>query len=298
MRVVNTTMPEQRPLGRTGASIAALAFGAMHIADPAQDDAAAGRLLNEVLDLGINVIDTARSYGESETRIGRHIAHRRSEFLLSTKVGYGVEGVPDWTYDCILGGVERALKLMRTDVLDIVHFHSCPLETLQRGEVIDALKKAQADGKVRFAAYSGENEALQFAMDCGAFQVLQTSISICDQANLASRLPQAAAAGLGVLAKRPLASNVWRYAERPGDFAEGHYWDRWKAMGIDPQGLDWNELALRFAAFQPGVSAALVGTSKIENLRRNLAVLARGPLPQAQQEALRAAFKSEWPGII
>ena len=47
-------------------------------------------------------------------RIGRHLAHRRQEFVLSTKVGYGVEGVPDWTYDCIVQGVERALRLMRT----------------------------------------------------------------------------------------------------------------------------------------------------------------------------------------
>ncbi|HEY1089554.1 MAG TPA: aldo/keto reductase [Burkholderiaceae bacterium] len=287
-----------RELGNTGVQVSVLAFGAMHIADPAQDEAAAGRLLNEVLDLGINVIDTARSYGESEARIGRHIAHRRSEFLLSTKVGYGVDGVPDWTYDCIVGGVERALKLMRTEMLDIVHFHSCPIETLQRGEVIEALLQCQREGKLRFAAYSGENEALQFAMECGAFQVLQTSISICDQANLSSRLPQAAALGQGVLAKRPLASNVWRHSERPGDFAEGHYWDRWQAMQIDPQGLEWNELALRFAAFQPGVSAALVGTSKASNLRRNLGALAKGPLPQALQDALRGAFRQEWPGII
>jgi aryl-alcohol dehydrogenase-like predicted oxidoreductase len=289
---------EMRALGHTGQQVSALAFGAMHIADPAFDEAAAGRLLNEVLDLGVNLIDTARSYGESEARIGRHLAHRRGEFLLSTKVGYGVDGVPDWTFDCIVGGVERALKLMRTEVLDIAHFHSCPLETLQRGEVIDALLKCQKDGKVRFAAYSGENEALQYAIDCGAFQVLQTSVSICDQANLAARLPQAQDKGLGVLAKRPLASNVWRYAERPGDFAEGHYWDRWKAMGIDPQGLDWIELSLRFAAFQPGVSAALVGSSRIGNLQSILTMLAQGPLPQTQRRAIEAAFRPEWPGII
>ena len=284
--------------GRTGQRVSRLSFGAMHISDERTSEDEAARLLNEVLDLGINLIDTARSYGLSEERIGRHLAHRRSEFLLSTKVGYGVDGVPDWTFDCILGGVERALKLMRTDMLDVVHFHSCPLETLQRGEIIEALQKAQAQGKVRFAAYSGENEALQFALDSGAFQVVQTSISACDQANLPARLPQAAAAGIGVLAKRPLASNVWRYGERPGDFAEGHYWDRWKAMNIDPRGLDWNALSLRFAAFLPGVSSVLVGTSKGANLRRNLEALAQGPLPEDLQRELVTAYRPEWPGII
>ena len=289
---------DMKDLGRTGQRVSLLGFGAMHINDERTSEDEAARLLNEVLDLGITVIDTARSYGLSEARIGRHLAHRRGEFLLSTKVGYGVDGVPDWTFDCILGGVERALKLMRTDVLDIVHFHSCPLETLQRGEIIDALKKAQAQGKVRFAAYSGENEALQFALDSGAFQVVQTSLSICDQANLPKQLPQAARAGIGVLAKRPLASNVWRYGERPGDFAEGHYWDRWKAMAIDPRGIDWNELSIRFTAFHPGVSSVLVGTSKSENLRRNLQALARGPLPGDLREAIEKAYRPEWVGII
>jgi len=289
---------ETRELGRTGQRVSLLGFGAMHINDERTSEDEAGRLLNEVLDLGINLVDTARSYGLSEARIGRHLAHRRGDFLLSTKVGYGVDGVPDWTHDCILGGVERALQLMRTDVLDIAHFHSCPLEVLQRGEIIEALKKAQAQGKVRFAAYSGENEALQYALDCGAFQVVQTSISVCDQANLPKRLPQAAEQGIGVLAKRPLASNVWRYGERPGDFAEGHYWDRWKAMAIDPQGLDWNTLSLRFAAFQPGVSSVLVGTSKGANLARNLQALAQGPLPDALRSAVETAYRPEWPGII
>ncbi len=289
---------EMRALGRSGLQVSVLGFGAMHINDERVSEADAGRLLNEALDLGITLIDTARSYGLSEERIGRHLAHRRSEFLLSTKVGYGVDGVPDWSYDCIVGGVERALRLMRTDLLDIVHFHSCPLELLQRGEIIEALARLQREGKVRLAAYSGENEALDFALDCGAFQVLQASLSLCDQGILDTRLPRAAERGLALLAKRPLASNVWRHAERPGDFAEGQYWERWKAMGIAPQGLGWNELALRFAAYQPGVSAVLVGTAKPANLRRNIEALGRGPLPADTVARLRQAFDPGWAGVI
>jgi aryl-alcohol dehydrogenase-like predicted oxidoreductase len=287
-----------RPLGRTGLQTSLLGFGAMHINDERTSEEEAGRLLNEVLDLGITLIDTARSYGLSEERIGRHLAQRRGEFLLSTKVGYGVDGVPDWTYDCIVGGVERALRVMKTEVLDIVHFHSCPLELLQRGAIIEALTRLQREGKVRLAAYSGENEALDFAIDCGAFQVLQASVSICDQGILEARLPRAAEQGLALLAKRPLASNVWRYEQRPDDFAEGHYWDRWKAQGIDPQGLDWNELALRFAAYQPGVSSVLVGTAKSANLRRNIEALARGALPTEVVARLRQGFDPALAGVI
>src|SRR5512147_854288 len=129
---------QQRAFGNTGLVVPVLGFGAMQLGDPAFDDAEAGRQLNAVLDAGLTLIDTARAYGLSEERIGRHLAQRRSEFVLSTKVGYGVPGVPDWTHECILRGVDAARDRMRVDVIDIVHLHSCGLETLRAGEVTDA----------------------------------------------------------------------------------------------------------------------------------------------------------------
>ena len=288
------------PLGHTGLRVSALGFGAMHINDARTTELEAGALLNHVLDQGINLVDTARGYGLSEARIGRHIAHRRQEFVLSTKVGYGVEGVPDWTYDCIVQGVERALKLMKTDWLDIVHLHSCPLHTLQQGDVTRALNDCRAAGKLRVAAYSGDNAEIDFAIESGAFGSLQTSVSLCDQAHLQHRAARADHAGIGVIAKRPLAGAVWRFAERPADFAEGQYWDRFQAMGLPGQ-EDWADTALRFAAFHTGAASAIVGTAKPQNLRRNLGAIARGPLPPALATAIRDAFShrgSDWPGLI
>ena len=63
----------------------------MAVGSDALSEADAGRLLNAALDAGISLIDTARSYGLAEERIGRHLANRRDEYVLSTKVGYGVE---------------------------------------------------------------------------------------------------------------------------------------------------------------------------------------------------------------
>lgn len=287
-------------LGHTGLQVSALGFGAMHIHDERTSEAEAGTLLNHVLDQGITLIDTARGYGLSEERIGRHLAHRRAEFVLSTKVGYGVDGVPDWTYDCIVQGVERALRVMRTDWLDIVHLHSCPLPVLQQGDVIRALQDCRAAGKLRVAAYSGDNAEIDFAIDAGAFGSLQTSISLCDQAHLKARAARADHAGIGVIAKRPLAGAVWRFTDRPADFAEGHYWDRFKAMGI-PSAEDWADVALRFAAFHTGAASAIVGTAKPAHLRRNLDAIARGPLPPELVVSIRAAFDRHgdaWPGLI
>ena len=288
------------PLGNNGLKVSALGFGAMHINDERTSEAEAGALLNHVLDQGINLIDTARGYGLSEERIGRHIAHRRSEFVLSTKVGYGVEGVPDWTYDCIVQGVERALRLMKTDRLDVVHLHSCPLHVLEQGDVTRALNDCRASGKLRVAAYSGDNAEIDHAIASGAFGSLQTSVSLCDQAHLQHRAARADHAGIGVIAKRPLAGAVWRFAQRPSDFAEGHYWDRFQALGLQTQ-EDWADVALRFVAFHTGVSSAIVGTAKAVNLRRNLATIERGALPAALAATLRDAFThqgADWPGLI
>ena len=173
-----------RPLGRTGLEVSEVGFGAMHF-DGLTDEAAVGALLNGALDLGITLIDTARGYGRSEARIGQHLAHRRREFVLSTKFGYGVDGVPDWTYPCIVQGVERALRLMRTEVIDIGHLHSCPLPVLQRGEVTAALDDCVKAGKLRVAAYSGENAELACAIADVRFGSVQCSLSLVDRANAA-----------------------------------------------------------------------------------------------------------------
>jgi aryl-alcohol dehydrogenase-like predicted oxidoreductase len=292
---------KKRSLGQTGLQVSVLGFGAMHINDERTSEIEAGQLLNQVLDAGINLIDTARGYGLSEERIGRHIAHRRSEYVLSTKVGYGIPGFDDWTYDCIVAGVEAACQRMRTDVIDIVHLHSCPLHVLQQGDVVRALEDCQASGKLRVAAYSGDNAELRWAIDSGHFGSVQASISMVDQFNLAQHLPQAQARQIGVIAKRPLAGAVWRFSERPGDYAEGQYWDRFRAMGMDPQGLEWGDLALRFSAFAPGVASAIVGTNKPENLQRNLDIVNRGTLDTSTESLIMQTFAARadnWNSII
>ncbi|MBL0386852.1 aldo/keto reductase [Tumebacillus sp. ITR2] len=292
---------EQRAFGNTGLTVSALGFGAGHIGRDEMTEREAEQVLNTVLELGITLIDTARGYGHSEERIGRHLAHRRQEFVLSTKVGYGVEGFEDWTGPTITAGVERALKTLQTDYLDIVHLHSCPLEVLQRGDVVEALVRAKEAGKIRVAAYSGENEALQYAIETGAFGSLQFSVNLCDQRVIDAGLQLAQENGLGVIAKRPLANAPWRFAERPvGEYAE-EYWVRLQQMNLTPGDLSWDEFALRFTAYLPGVHTCIAGTSRLDNLKRNADILAQGPLPEAVMAHVRETFKAndqEWVGQI
>jgi aryl-alcohol dehydrogenase-like predicted oxidoreductase len=293
------TIP-QRAYGSTGLRVSLLGLGAGQIGDGQVDEAHVGKLLNEVLDLGITLIDTARGYGLSEERIGRHIAHRRKEFVLSTKVGYGIDGVPDWTYNCIVAGVDRALKLMKTDRLDIAHLHSCPQDTLERGEVIDALDRCVTDGKIRFAAYSGDNEPLVWALASGRFRGLMCSVNVFDQRAIDRVVMPAGKRGIGLIAKRPIGNAPWLHANQPtGQYCE-QYWLRMKAMGLD-FGADWSEIALRFTAFTDGVTCCIVGGKNVDHIHSNIASIARGPLATDVVDKIRAAFAQhdrDWTGQV
>jgi aryl-alcohol dehydrogenase-like predicted oxidoreductase len=295
-------MREPRPFGATGLRVPPLGFGAGLVGDGAFDDAEAGRLLNGALDLGLTFVDTAPGYGLSEARIGRHLSHRRSEFVVSTKLGYAVPGVPDWTGESVARGVDLALSRLRTDILDVAHLHSCPLDTLLRGDVVEALLAAVRAGKVRVAAYSGENEALSWAVSSDAFGSVQASVNVCDQRSLSGALALAASRGLGVVAKRPLANTPWNpEAAHPDDAAAAAYRDRWAALRLDDLGLDPAELAIRFAALAPGVSTAIVGSRRLKHLAQIQAFAAKGPLPaetRAEIETRFAGVGLDWPGMI
>ncbi len=290
----------QRSYGNTGLRVSRLGLGAGQVGDGRLEEAHVERLLNEVLDLGITLIDTARGYGLSEERIGKYIAHRRAEYVLSTKIGYGVEGVPDWTNQCVVAGVDRALGLLRTDHLDIVHLHSCPIETLERGEVIDALDRCVRDGKVRIAAYSGDNEPLEWALASGRFRGLMCSVNVFDQRAMDRVVAPAGQRGIGVIAKRPIGNAPWIHAERPGGNYCEQYWLRMKAMGLD-FGADWADVALRFTAYADGVASCIVGGKDLDHIRANAMSVARGPLAPGVVTAIRRAFADHddgWTGQV
>jgi len=291
--------PPDRPFGKTGLNVPNLGYGAAAAGHPDLPEAEAGALLNGALDAGATLIDTARSYGLSEERIGRHISHRRAEFVLSTKVGYGVPDIPDWTGRAVEGGIDLALRKLKTGVIDIVHLHSCPVEVLQSGEVVETLARAREAGKLRVAAYSGDGRGLEWAVDSGRFGGIQTSVNLCDLASEENgTVGRAAGRGIGVLAKRPLANAPWaRSAPPPDDAAAAEYFHRWSRLAYDLGGLDAAEAALRFAAYAPGVAAAIVGTRSLARLRTHLAAVARGPLPEALNRSLLARWRDRGRGL-
>jgi aryl-alcohol dehydrogenase-like predicted oxidoreductase len=287
---------EQRRFGGTGLVVSAIGLGAGQIGERDVSEEQAAEVLHTALDLGVTLIDTAHGYGSSEERIGRHLAGRRGEFVLSTKGGAGVEGHADWSPGALQASIDLSLRRTRSERIDVFHLHSCPVAVLERGDLQEVLDAAVTAGTVGVAAYSGDNAPLALAAASGRFGSIETSVSIADQWNLRNvvgRNPE-----LGVIAKRPIANAPWRFAERPvGNYAE-LYWERLRALDYDPGDLAWPELALRFTAYAPGVDSAIVGTAKVENLRANLALAERGPLPASVLQHLDERWRlvgADWP---
>lgn len=287
---------ERRALGRTGLQVSVLGFGGAELGfDSGVTDERAAAVLHPAIDAGLNVIDTASAYLGSEQLLGRALQGRREQVLLFSKCG-ATDGFSraDWSEIGIRSQVEQSLRALKTDHLDLLQLHSCSLEVLERGEAIAALEALRREGKTRFIGYSGDGPKAQWAVKSGRFDTLQTSINVADQQVLDDTLPLAAAAGLGVIAKRPVANVAWKSgAQPPENRYHRPYWERLRKLDYEfthrplPEAV---ELALRFTVFQPGVSTAIVGTSSPGRWAQNAAAVARGALAAEVTAGLRARW--------
>jgi len=283
---------EKRRLGKTDMDVSVLGFGGSEIGYERASAETVTKLLNSALDAGLNVIDTAECYYNSEELIGQAVGNRRKEFYLFTKCGHphGMESSANWSKDSILESVTRSLQRLKTDRLDLLQLHSCSEAELRKGEVIDALQAARDKGYTRYIGYSGDSRAAHFAVESGAFDTLQTSINIADQEAIDLALPLARDKQLGVIAKRPIANAAWKTGHRPIDSYHHEYWERLCKLNHDFLRGDVNKrisVALRFTLSVPGVHTAIVGTKKPERWSENARLLEAGPLSDHEFQAIR-----------
>ena len=297
---------EQRRLGRTDMVASVLGFGGSEIGYQQVSARAVERLLGGALDAGLNVIDTAECYDESESLIGRAVGSRRYQFHLFTKCGHGQGwGRADWRPPALLASIERSLKRLATDHVDLVQLHSCSLEHLRKGDAIAALERARERGFTRYVGYSGDGEAARYAVECGRFDTLQTSVSIADQESIERTLPLAIERHMGVIAKRPLANVAWSYEKKPSEPYYQTYWSRLRKLDypfLKSASDTAVGTALRFTLSVPGVHTAIVGTTKPERWQANAALLRDGALPSAEFERIRARWREvaapSWNGQV
>jgi len=315
-----TLATERRTFGRTDLDVSPLGFGGAPIGVLDSGHKQTTAVLNLLLDQGANLIDTAACYYGSEEGIGNAVAGRRDEFVLVSKCGHTVEKDDprtNFSSEVIRESIDRSLTRLQTDRLDVILIHSCSLDVLKEGSAIDAVVEARDAGKVRHVGYSGDNEAAAWACVHPEIAVLQTSISICDQANIESALPLAIRNNVGVMAKRPIANAAWKTQsqqyERYYNYAKPYH-ERFEAMGLTHEMLGefdfdlsrregdlWAEVALRFTLSIEGVHVAIVGTTQREHVLSNLEYASRGRLAEELVEAIRKKFRTandgSWKGL-
>lgn len=298
---------ETTDFGKTGLEITRLGLGLAEISRQERSKvvAEADRVLNAALDGGINFLDTAACYGRTEEIIGATVAHRRDEYILATKCGHttddGDRGIPwteheSWTGPAVSESIDRSLRRLQTDHLDIVQLHSCDVDVLEHGEVIDALVQARDAGKTRFIGYSGDNSAARWAVESGLFDTLQTSFNLVEQHARTKGLFEAAKAqGMGVIIKRPVANGAWGKAHSPYAYAD-EYFRRaqiMERMGPLPRAPENSILlALGFVLAQPEVDTIIVGTHNPAHLSSNIEMVTRQlPISAETVDALHRRFE-------
>lgn len=298
---------ERRILGKTGLEVSRLGVGLSEISDLTLPEIkTVSQILNTALDEGINFLDTSACYGNSEELIGRAVGHRRDEYVLASKCGHvaGDYIGEDWSRNTLEDSINRSLRRTRSEYIDVLQLHSCPLELLQRGEVIDVVQQAKQAGKTRFIGYSGDNEAAEWAVESGLFDTVQTSFNLVDQRARTRLFAQAKAKGIGIIAKRPIANAAWGASESPSSYAS-QYFARAQAMqsGAPIPDAPANRilLALGFVFAHPEIDTIIVGTRNPSHMEANINwVEHKLPIAQEAVIALQQRFEevgSEWPQL-
>jgi len=281
---------EKRQLGQTDLYVTALGYGAMELRN--MEEQASVRLLNEVLDSGINTIDTSPDYRLSETFIGKAIAHRRDEFYLATKCGCNVDERGNsqdpshiWSRERLQANIEQSLRLLKTDRIDVWQLHGIRPGWLAGGkhdEVIQTMQELKQQGKVRAIGISFRNggpgddmypagygfEGIGEFMTWGVFDVMQAVYGSLTRKNEIA-IAKAADLGIGIIVR----GVVKRYFPNYGELFEQ------AGLGeLCEVGERANSFLIRFAMTHPGVGTMIVGTSNPDHLAENVAAATKGKL--------------------
>ena len=304
-------------LGRTGLTVSKLGYGAMELrgpggrrSSPAIDDATAGAILNQVVDSGINWVDTSPDYGVSEELIGRHLSPRRDEFFLASKCGCAVSvdgsavgfGEHNFSRPNVRAGVEQGLRRMKTDHLDLVQFHASPSRgTLEENDSVAELLALQDEGKVRFIGMSGTLPNIEGQIEMGVFDAFQIPYSAIEREH-EEVISQAAAAGAGTIIRGGVARGVPVAGEEAIDRLPEGFRDVFRARRerFDKaeledllDGMSTMEFMLRFTISHPDMGMTIVGTANPDHLAANLAAAAKGPLPADQYEEAKRRLSAQ-----
>lgn len=275
-------------LGRTSLEVTQLGFGAMELRGPKVwdgqevSDEESDRILNAVLEAGINFIDTSVDYGLSEERIGRYISSRRSEYYLGSKCGCDPQDKGDhietphvWTSENLFRNIHGSLERMKTDHVDLLQLHNPSPTDVRSGKLVEALREIQSQGMTRFVGISTTEPDLHEFLEMDVFDTFQIPYS-CLEPRHDEAITQVGQAGAGVIIRGGIGQGGPDSKKQTQKNV-----DLWKQAKLDDlcEGMKASELILRYTLSHPYCHTTIVGTRNPAHLLDNLAAAAQGPLP-------------------
>lgn len=316
---------QQRTLGRDGLTVPEIGLGCWQLGGGWSndwDDGIAQQTLQAAVDAGVRFIDTADVYGDgaSERSIGRFLAtHEDAGLTVATKLGRAGIYPDGYTRASLRDATERSLDRLGVDTLDLTQLHCVPTEVLRQGHVFDWLREQQQDGLIR--RWGASVESVEEGMLCLAqpdIASLQVIFNLFRQKPAEELLPRAAAQGVGVIVRLPLASGLLGgKITRATTFRDDDHrnFNRDGAMfnvgetfaGLElergiaateqvaplvPAGMTMAQLALRWILDHPAVSCVIPGASRPEQVRANVDAAALAPLPAALHGALAGVYRA------
>ena len=298
-----------RKLGNTGLTASEVSLGTAEIgldygfkgspqyARPSVQDSI--RLIRRAVDRGINWLDTARAYGNSEEVIGQALKDASPRPRIASKVIFDnpvgdmdSASLRQWVF----GSIESSLRALRVDVIDLLYIHNATEKLLRQTAIRDSLEEARGQGKIRLAGATcyGEEDALAVLKD-PLFQVLQVPFSLLNQTMSGRVFPEAARKGVGVFVRSVflrgvLTPQIEFLPERLAPLREQAA-RILQVLGPEVDGLA--EAAVRFCLSLPEISSVLMGLKSEAELESNVSGLSRGPLPEAVMPALAGLSLSD-----
>ncbi|MFF7203591.1 aldo/keto reductase [Streptomyces sp. NPDC008141] len=318
------TLMEQRVLGRTGRNVSVVGLGTWQLGadwgEVREEDALA--VLDAAVDAGVTFFDTADVYGDgrSEQLIGRYLRERPDAgIVVATKMGRRVDQLPEnYVLDNFRAWNDRSRRNLGVDTLDLVQLHCPPSSVYSSDAVFDALDTLVAEKRIAAYGVSVETcaEALTAIARPGTASV-QIILNPFRLKPLEEVLPAAAKAGVGIIARVPLASGLLsgKYTKDTVFTADDHRtynrhgeaFDQGETFsGVDyatgveaaaefaalaPEGATPAGTALRWIIQQPGVTSVIPGARSAEQARANAAAAALDPLPQVTLDAVRDLYE-------
>ncbi len=288
----------KRVLGKTGLEVTELAMGGLFIASLFNEFEDAKATIHRAVELGINYLDTAPTYGNSEEVVGKALAEIDAPLIISTKLGGRPEPFDPQNRDALLRSFDESLRLLGRDCIDILMIHEpdrpgeyqwwTDWETFT-GPVNDVLDELKGDGRIRFTGLGGTTVyELPHIINTGRFDVVLSAFnySLLWREAEHAVLPAAKAQNMGIIIGSPLQQGALArcYDQQVN---AGARWlspprrQQFKALYalVDELEMPLAELAIRFVISNPDISCTLMGARSPQEVELNVASVARGPLP-------------------